>query len=91
MGEELSAHIPLDKMLWRPGGSITRCRYNNFIKVSRQCIVASTMIRIIYEKWFAICSVLLIQIKNVFQFMAFHICTAYIVDGIFKVIGQKQL
>ncbi|KAG4068331.1 hypothetical protein HA402_007851 [Bradysia odoriphaga] len=55
MGEELSSHIPFDKMLWRPGGSITKCRYHNFIK-----------------------------------FIAFHICTAYIVDTIFKIIGRKQ-
>lgn len=33
MGEELSAQIPMDKMLWRPGGCITRCKYDNFIKV----------------------------------------------------------
>lgn len=34
MGEELSAQIPMDKMLWRPGGCITKCRYDNFIKVT---------------------------------------------------------
>lgn len=33
MGETLTADIPFDKMLWRPGGSITKCKYNNFIKV----------------------------------------------------------
>lgn len=55
MGEELSAHIPFDKILWRPGGSITKCRYHNFIK-----------------------------------FIAFHICTAYMVDAVFKILGQKQ-
>lgn len=35
MGETLSKDVPLDKMLWRPGGYITKCRYNNFIKVIR--------------------------------------------------------
>lgn len=33
MGEELSAQVPMDKMLWRPGGCITRCKYDNYIKV----------------------------------------------------------
>lgn len=33
MGETLSADVPMDKMLWKPGGSITRCKYDNFIKV----------------------------------------------------------
>lgn len=34
MGEILAADVPFDKMLWRPGGSITRCKYDNYIKVS---------------------------------------------------------
>lgn len=33
MGEELAGSMPFDKMLWKPGGCITRCRYNNYIKV----------------------------------------------------------
>lgn len=32
MGEELAASTPFDKMLWKPGGCITKCRYNNYIK-----------------------------------------------------------
>lgn len=34
MGETLAAEVPMDKMLWKPGGSITRCKYDNFIKVN---------------------------------------------------------
>lgn len=34
MGETLSADVPMDKMLWLPGGSITKCKYNNYIKVN---------------------------------------------------------
>lgn len=33
MGETLSRDVPMDKMLWKPGGNITKCRYNNYIKV----------------------------------------------------------
>lgn len=33
MGKALQPEIPLGQMLWAPGGSLTRCRYNNFIKV----------------------------------------------------------
>lgn len=33
MGETLASDIPMDKMLWRPGGTITKCRYNNYLKV----------------------------------------------------------
>lgn len=33
MGETLSAEVPLDKALWRPGGRMTRCKYYNYIKV----------------------------------------------------------
>lgn len=33
MGKTLSADVPLDKILWKPGGCITKCRYNNYIKV----------------------------------------------------------
>lgn len=33
MGEILAADVPLDKMLWRPGGSISKCKYDNYIKV----------------------------------------------------------
>ncbi|KAJ6639260.1 putative fatty acyl-CoA reductase [Pseudolycoriella hygida] len=55
MGENLSSQIPMDKMLWKPGGSITKCRYDNFIK-----------------------------------FILYHLCTAYVVDTIFKILGRKQ-
>lgn len=34
MGESLAAEIPMNKMLWKPGGSITKCKYDNFIKVN---------------------------------------------------------
>lgn len=34
MGETLSAEVPMNKMLWKPGGSITKCKYDNFIKVT---------------------------------------------------------
>lgn len=34
MGETLSAEIPLDKALWKPGGRMTRCKYYNYIKVN---------------------------------------------------------
>jgi alcohol-forming fatty acyl-CoA reductase len=33
MGKEIQDEIPLDKMLWAPGGGLTRCRYLNYIKV----------------------------------------------------------
>lgn len=32
MSKELSAQTPFDKMLWKPGGCISKCRYNNYIK-----------------------------------------------------------
>lgn len=34
MGETLSSEVPVNNMLWKPGGSITKCKYDNFIKVS---------------------------------------------------------
>lgn len=33
MGKKLAADVPLDKMMWLPGGSITRCKYSNYLKV----------------------------------------------------------
>jgi alcohol-forming fatty acyl-CoA reductase len=33
MGKALQDEIPLGQMLWVPGGSLTRCRYLNYIKV----------------------------------------------------------
>lgn len=33
MGKAMQDETPLDKMLWAPGGGLTRCRYLNFIKV----------------------------------------------------------
>lgn len=33
MGETLSAIVPMNKMLWQPGGHITKCKYYNFLKV----------------------------------------------------------
>lgn len=36
MGRKLAADVPLDKMLWLPGGSITKCKYNNLIRVNNR-------------------------------------------------------
>ena len=33
MGKLLSAEVPMDKMLWKPGGCITKCKYLNYMKV----------------------------------------------------------
>lgn len=33
MGKEIQDETPLDKMLWAPGGGLTRCRYLNYLKV----------------------------------------------------------
>lgn len=33
MGRKLAPDVPIDKMLWLPGGKITKCKYNNYIKV----------------------------------------------------------
>ena len=33
MGRAFQYEIPLGQMLWAPGGSLTRCRYSNYIKV----------------------------------------------------------
>lgn len=33
MGKEIQDETPLDKMLWAPGGGLTKCRYLNFFKV----------------------------------------------------------
>lgn len=33
IGKKLAADVPIDKMLWMPGGKITKCKYNNYIKV----------------------------------------------------------
>lgn len=33
MGRKLACDVPLDKMMWLPGGSITKCRYNNYFRV----------------------------------------------------------
>lgn len=32
ISEEMAASTPFDKMLWKPGGRITKCRYDNYIK-----------------------------------------------------------
>lgn len=34
MGRKLAPDVPIDKMIWLPGGSITKCKYNNFIRVN---------------------------------------------------------
>lgn len=34
MGRKLAPDVPLDKMIWLPGGSITKCKYKNFIRVN---------------------------------------------------------
>lgn len=36
MGRKLAPDVPLDKMIWLPGGNITKCKYNNFIRVNGQ-------------------------------------------------------
>lgn len=41
MGRKLSADVPIDKMIWLPGGSITKCKYNNFIRVNDRHAKAS--------------------------------------------------
>lgn len=33
MGRKLSSEVPFDKMIWLPGGGITKCKYNNYIRV----------------------------------------------------------
>ncbi|KAG5684738.1 hypothetical protein PVAND_013952 [Polypedilum vanderplanki] len=33
MGKSLMNDIPIQKMLWAPGGGLTRCRFKNFLKV----------------------------------------------------------
>lgn len=33
MGRKLARDVPLDHMMWLPGGSITRCKYNNYFRV----------------------------------------------------------
>lgn len=33
MGKAIQDETPLDKMLWAPGGGLTRCRVLNYIKV----------------------------------------------------------
>lgn len=37
MGRKLAPDVPLDKMIWLPGGSITKCKYNNYIRVNDRC------------------------------------------------------
>lgn len=34
MGRKLAPDVPIDKMIWLPGGSITKCKYNNYIRVN---------------------------------------------------------
>lgn len=34
MGRKLARDVPIDKMMWMPGGSITRCKYNNYMRVN---------------------------------------------------------
>lgn len=34
MGKKLARNVPLDRMIWLPGGSITRCKYNNLVRVN---------------------------------------------------------
>lgn len=33
MGKEIQNEVPLDKMIWAPGGGLTRCRFYNFFIV----------------------------------------------------------
>lgn len=44
MGRKLAPDVPMNKMLWLPGGSITKCKYNNYLRV-RHCDVI-----VVYEK-----------------------------------------
>lgn len=39
MGRKLAKNVPLDKMIWLPGGSITKCKYKNFVRVNDQKII----------------------------------------------------
>lgn len=34
MGKKLAKDVPLDRMIWLPGGSITRSKYKNFVRVN---------------------------------------------------------
>lgn len=34
MGRKLARNVPLDKMIWLPGGGITKCKYKNFVRVN---------------------------------------------------------
>lgn len=36
MGKKLAKNVPLDRMIWLPGGSITRSKYKNFVRVNDQ-------------------------------------------------------
>lgn len=34
MGKKLARNVPIDRMIWLPGGGITKCKYNNFVRVN---------------------------------------------------------
>ncbi|XP_055297752.1 putative fatty acyl-CoA reductase CG5065 [Sitodiplosis mosellana] len=55
MGRKLAPDVPIDKMIWLPGGSITKCKYNNYIR-----------------------------------FILFQLFTAFFIDFVFKLTGQRQ-
>lgn len=57
MGRKLARNVPLDKMIWLPGGSITKCKYNNLVRVNDHhkynniCFANTTHTSIRYALW----------------------------------------
>jgi len=49
MGKAIQDETPLDKMLWAPGGGLTRCRMLNYIKVIFLHLLPALMIDVILK------------------------------------------